>query len=229
MITELEAIEYIKDDLGLGIVNLELDDKTIKRNISRALLVMSSYYSVPTYKTIDVTTTSVSGGYIPLEEIDEDGISVVTAVYPADTILRTEATLLGIGMLYMNVGQKLDAQINAYSNIVQKMALLESILGRGAKLVGDKLYIDNYYSKVTIAYIPAKLHISKITDGDWLRWALEYSIALSKRQLAQTRGKYVVDSNPAKTNAETLLNEANEKLVALEEDLALKGTITVIK
>ncbi|NLK53191.1 MAG: hypothetical protein GX295_12235, partial [Syntrophomonadaceae bacterium] len=71
--------------------------------------------------------------------------------------------------------------------------------------------------------------IDKITDGDWLRWALEYTIALSKRQLAQTRGKYMVDSNPTKTNAETLLNEANTKLVELEEELKNKGTIKVIR
>lgn len=229
MITEQDVIEYVKDDLGLGIVNLELDDDNIKRNIKRALLVMSSYYSVPTYKTIDVTSTSSSGGYIPLEEVDADGVSTITAVYPADTILKTEATLLGLGMLYMGVGQRLDTQINAYAGIVQKMSLLESILGRGAKLVGDKLYVDNFYSKITVAYIPETLKIDKITDGDWLRWALEYTIALSKRQLAQTRGKYMVDSNPTKTNAETLLNEANAKLVELEEELKNKGTIKVIR
>ena len=57
----------------------------------------------------------------------------------------------------------------------------------------------------------------------WLRWVLEYTIALSKRQLAQVRGKFVVDSNPAKTNADTLLNEANEKLKVLEEELQTKG------
>ena len=163
MITEQDVIEYVKDDLGLGIVNLELDDDNIKRNIKRALLVMSSYYSVPTYKTIDVTSTSSSGGYIPLEEVDADGVSTITAVYPADTILKTEATLLGLGMLYMGVGQRLDTQINAYAGIVQKMSLLESILGRGAKLVGDKLYVDNFYSKITVAYIPETLKIDKIT------------------------------------------------------------------
>jgi hypothetical protein len=129
----------------------------------------------------------------------------------------------------MGVGQRLDTQINAYAGIVQKMSLLESILGRGAKLVGDKLYVDNFYSKITVAYIPETLKIDKITDGDWLRWALEYTIALSKRQLAQTRGKYMVDSNPTKTNAETLLNEANTKLVELEEELKNKGTIKVIR
>lgn len=229
MITEIDAIEFVKDDLGLGIVNLELDDDNIRRNIKRALLVMSSYYSVPTYKTIDITKTSVSGGYLELKDIDIDGVSVVTAVYPTDTVMRTEATLLGLGMMYLTVGERLEAQMNAYANMVQKMTLLESILGRGAKVVNDKLYVDKYYNKVTIAYIPSTLRISKITDGDWLRWALEYTIALSKRQLAQTRGKYVVDSNPATTNAATLLEEANAKLIALEEDLVNKGTISVIR
>lgn len=229
MITENEAIEYIKDDLGLGIVNLELTDDNIKRNIKRALFVMSSYYSVPTYKTIDINTTSASGGYIPLTDIDTDGVSTVVAVYPTDTILKTEASLLGLGMLYMGVGQRLENQIKAYSNMVQKMALLESILGKGAKLVNDKLYVDNYYSSITVAYIPLELKIDKISDGDWLRWALEYSIALSKRQLAQSRGKYVVSSNPVTINAETILNEANDKLQSLEEDLERKGAIVVIK
>ena len=59
MITEQDVIEYVKDDLGLGIVNLELDDDNIKRNIKRVFSDVFILF-IPTYKTIDVTSTSSS-------------------------------------------------------------------------------------------------------------------------------------------------------------------------
>lgn len=219
-----EAIGIIRDDLTAGgIVNLELHDDVIKKNISRAIRLMSSYYTGPSYKTIDINKSSVTGGYILLDNIDENGVSVITAVYPIDGILRTDAGLLGLGNIYLSIGLALDNQMQTYANMLTKLSLLESILGRNAKVVGDKLYIDNYYDKVTIEYIPRHLKLYHITDGEWMNWVLEYATALSKRQLAQARGKYTVASSPSQPNASILLEEANNKITELEESMKTKG------
>lgn len=224
--TKLMAIEFIKDDLTGGqVVNLELDDTTIGRNIDRAIMFMSMYYTGLTYKTIDISKKSSTGGYIDFSEIDNKGISTLYAVYPVEEILRTDAGLLGLGHIYLSIGLALDNQIQTYANMLQKLSLLDSILGRNARIVGDKLYVDNYYTKITVAYVPKKLEIDDIHDGEWFKWIIEYALALSKRQLAQSRGKYVVQSSPSQPNAETLLSDANEKLRELEEAVKLKGLL----
>lgn len=228
MVSQELARQIIKDELGLSIVNLELPDEVIDRNISRALMTMGAYYSAPSYKTVNITKGREgrdSSGYVELESIDEDGVSVIVAVYPTTNVMRADAALLGLGAMYFNMGQALASQINAYSNMISNLTNLESILGRNAKMVGDRLFIDHYYGDVTVAYIPKVLKIENISDGDWLRWILEYTIALSKRQLAQTRGKFIVTSNPTTTNAETLLSNANEQLATLTEELKTKGIL----
>lgn len=229
MITQELARQIVKDELGLSIVNLELPDEVIDRNIARALMTMGAYYSEPSYATVTITrgqSDRSSGGYVELTDIDPLGVSVIIAVYPTTNVMRADAALLGLGSMYFNMGQALASQINAYSNMINNLTNLESILGRNARIVGDKLFVDHYYGDITVAYIPKVLSIENISDGDWLRWVLEYTIALSKRQLAQTRGKYIVTSNPTTTNAETLLNNANEQLEKLTEELKTKGVIT---
>jgi hypothetical protein len=234
MITQELARQIVKDELGLSIVNLELPDEVIDRNIARALMTMGAYYSEPSYATVTITrgqsgnnsSGRSSGGYVELTDIDPLGVSVIIAVYPTTNVMRADAALLGLGSMYFNMGQALASQINAYSNMINNLTNLESILGRNARIVGDKLFVDHYYGDITVAYIPKVLSIENISDGDWLRWVLEYTIALSKRQLAQTRGKYIVTSNPTTTNAETLLNNANEQLEKLTEELKTKGVIT---
>ena len=72
--TEEEVVEIIKDDLTGGqIVNLELDDTTIRRNIKRAITYMSMYYTGLSYVTRSPNSTTKSGGFIDLEEIDKGG------------------------------------------------------------------------------------------------------------------------------------------------------------
>lgn len=228
MVTQELARQIVKDELGLSIVNLELPDDVIDRNITRALFTMGAYYSSPSYATVSVQKSEgggTSSGSIKLLDIDSNGVSVVTAVYPTTNVLRIDSALLGLSSMYFYLGSALENQISAYSTMINKLSTLESILGRNAKIIGDSLYVDHYYGDITVEYIPKVLQISNISDGDWLRWVLEYTIALSKRQLAQTRGKYIVTSNPTTTNAETLLSNANDQLAALTEELKTKGVI----
>ena len=55
------------------------------------------------------------------------------------------------------------------------MSMLESILGRNARVVGDKLYVANYYQRVTIEYIPNIVE-EKINQGSWIEWIINYAL-----------------------------------------------------
>ena len=218
-------IQYIKDDLQAGIVNLEISDDVIERNLDRALALSSDAFNYTTYKTVEVNRTTSSGGYIDLKELDPDGIPTVVAVYPTTGIMNVDAALLGLGSIYINTNLGLSSRLNAYANMIHRVSQLESILGRNARVVGDKLYVDKYFDKVTVEYIPEVIKIENITEGSWIRFLVDYSVALCKRQIAQSRGKYTVASNPATTNAAELLENANTRIAELEEELKRKGVL----
>jgi hypothetical protein len=226
LIDEAGLIQYIKDDLQAGIVNLEISDEIIGRNLDRALGYSSDFFSYTSYKTLDINATTASGGYINLADIDgANKVPVVIAVYPTTGVINIDSALLGLGSMYVKVGQALDAQLSAYSTMISKVALLESILGRNARVIGDKLYVDKYYSRVTVEYIPEVIAIENINEGAWIRFLVDYTVALCQKQMAQARGKYVIASNPAVTNAAELYEQSVARITALEEELKTKGIL----
>ena len=226
LMTENMLMQYIKDELSAGIVNLELSDNIIKRNLNRALMLSSDYFNYTTYRTVNVTKTTGSSGYVNLSELDDEGyIPVVVNVYPTTNVMNIDAALLGLGSIYINMGMSLVPQLVAYSNMLTRLANMEGILGRNARVVGDKLYVDHFWSSVTIEYIPNVVKIENIHEGAWIRFLIDYTAALCKRQMAQSRGKYVVASNPAVTNADELISQANDRIATLEDSLQNKGVL----
>ena len=225
VMTEDMMVQYVKDELSGGIVNLEISDDLIKRNLNRALALSSDYFNYTDYKTLEIKKTSGSSGYARLDEIDSNGIPVVVAVYPTKNVLNIDAALLGLGSVFISNTASLNPQLNAYSTMINKLSQLESMLGRNARIIGDKIHVSHYFGNITVEYIPQVVEIEKIHEGDWLRFLIDYTSALCKRQLVQIRGKYVVDSNPANSNAAELAAEANEKIRELEEGLQQKGIL----
>lgn len=225
LMTEEILIQYIKDELNAGIINLELSDDIISRNLQRALMLSSDYFNYTDYKKVLVNKTTGSGGYVDLTEIDPDGIPIVVAVYPTKNVLNIDAALLGLGSVFISTTAALNPQLNAYANMLNKLSQLESILGRNARIIGDKIYFDHYFADVTVEYIPQVVKVEKIHEGSWIRFLVDYTAALCKRQIAQSRGRYIVDSNPAASNAAELLEQANATLLELEEKLNTKGIL----
>lgn len=217
-------IQCVKDELNAGITNIELSDSIIGRNLDRSVAISSDFYNYTEFKTLTVNPTAASGGWVNLSEIDEDGgVPVIVAVFPTKNVLSIDAALLGLGSVFISTTSALNPQLNAYSNMLHKLSNLESILGRNSHIVGDKLFLDHYFADVTVEYIPQTVKIENINEGNWIRFLIEYTTALCKRQLAGSRGKFVVDSNPAATNAADLLEQANTIIERLEEELQNKG------
>jgi len=225
LMTRQTLIQAVKDELQAGIVNLELSNDIIDRNLDRALMLSADYFNYADYITLSVEKTTGSSGFVELNRIDPNGIPTITQVWPTVNVMNIDAALLGLGSIYVNMGMALNPQLMAYAGMLNKLTQLEGILGRNARVVGDKLYLDHYWTDVTIEYIPQTLEVHRINEGSWIRFLIEYTVALSKRQLAQSRGKYVVDSNPATPNAEELLTASNERLTELEEQLQTKGIL----
>lgn len=218
-------IQAVKDELQAGVVNLELSDEIIERNLDRSLMISSDYFNYTDYKTLPLTKTTGSSGYIELSQLDPNGIPTIINVWPTVNVMNIDAALLGLGSIYINMGMSLNPQLTTYSNMLNKLTQLESILGRNARVIGNRLYTDHYWDNITVEYIPETVTIEHINEGSWIRFLIDYTSALCKRQLAQSRGKYVVSSNPATTNAAELLEQANTKMIALEEELKTKGIL----
>lgn len=235
-----DVIQYIKDELNAGgLVNLELPNSVIDRNLERSLAYSSDYFSYILYKTVTlVGADGYQGGYVPLSELDngEDlpsgdeetgitGVPTVVAVYPTRSAVNINSALLGLRSLFIINSNETSKAMQSYSQAVSQLSNLESILGRNAKVVGDKLFVANHYPTVTVAYIPQVVRIENIVEGTWARWLVDYTVALCKRQIAQSRGKFTVSSNPSQPNAATLLEEANAAITRLEAELEMKGTL----
>lgn len=225
LMTRQHLVQVIKDELQAGVVNLELHDNIIDRNIDRALMLSADYFNYTDYKTVTLSKTTGSSGFVLLSDIDSSGIPTITQVWPTVNIMNIDAALLGLGSIYVNMGMALNPQLAAYAGMLNKLTQLEGILGRNARVVGNKLYVDHYFNDVTVEYIPNELEVDNINEGAWLRFIIEYTVALSKRQMAQSRGKYIVASNPAVPNADELMTQANERLTQLEEELSSKGVL----
>lgn len=227
LMTREQLKQFVKDELNAGIVNLELSDDIIERNIDRALMLSSDYFNYTKFVGADVNKGSGSSGYIELSTLTEDNsIPTVVAVYPSRNILNIDAALLGLGSVFISTMAALNPQLNAYSNMINKLSQLESILGRNAKVIGDKLYMDHYFGEsVTVELIPQQVKIEDIHEGAWIRFIIDYTAALCKKHIAQARGKYTIDSNPAKTNSAELLEQARDEITKLEEELQTKGVL----
>jgi hypothetical protein len=227
LMTRDQLKQFIKDELNAGIVNLELSDSIIERNIDRALMLSSDYFNYTKFVGVDVNKGSGSSGSVELSTLTEDNtIPMVVAVYPSRNILNIDAALLGLGSVFISTMAALNPQLNAYATMINKLSQLESILGRNAKVIGDKLYLDHYFGEsVTVEFIPQTVRVEDIHEGAWIRFLIEYTAALCKKHMAQARGKYVVSSNPATTNSAELLDQANAELDRLDEELKTKGVL----
>lgn len=227
LLSEDILLDMIEDDLSAGIVNLELPREVIKRNLDRALMLSSDYFNYTVYKTVSLTRIDASSGYVDLTELDGSGkIPTIINVYPITQIANTGANLLGLGSTFiMQQSDYNSSNLKNYALLMNKLSAIEGILGRGAKVVGDRLLVSNYLGDVTVEYIPNVITVESINEGTWVSWLIEYTVALGKRQLAMSRGKYKVNSNQFSTNADELLRDANEAIARLDEELKGKGIL----
>jgi hypothetical protein len=213
--TEKTAIDKVKTNLGYPMVDLEITDEMIKMHLDTAVKISSDYFTYSLF----VTRPVVGGGgyaYVDLDDLDHP---TVINVY------KTQSPLTAIdefSMINYATGPNLLVNFAVASN---NKAQLESLISHNWRQVGNRLYLDKYNSAVTIEYIPKEIKFEQIQEGYWELWIVDYTTALCKVTLGRIRGKYVVDSNPFKTDYDSLLEEGRAEMDKLLEDLMTRGHI----
>jgi len=201
-------VEYVKKRLGYPVVNIELPDDSIEAFIEESLITLSSY----TNET-DFVSKSISGEYIDVSDVD---LIDVVRLYESPEFTGTlDYSNIDIFKVkdYSGLVDRTDFQVR-YSQI-DRMTL------KDFKLVGDKLYIDNYHGRVVIEYIP-KVSLENL-DTQEQGWTRDFTLALSKEALGRIRSKYNISQAPYELDGRELLSEAQEERRSLLERLE-RGT-----
>lgn len=222
--TNAQMIDQIKTLLGYPAIDLEIDDAAISTAIQNALLVAKDHIQVRRYKTYTAAKTKDVYQYysysVDLSELDFD---IVTEVYRGDFIspYYYDQYYL-VNYATRGVPASLAMAMNYQSNA-------EALINRSWKVIGKTLYLDKYYSAITIEFIPNVIGIEDVDDSYWVNWIMRYSLAVCKEILGRIRGKLVVDSNPYKTDAEALLSESTSEKLALVEEISSKGFLDITR
>lgn len=212
-----ELTKKIKNRLGYPAIDIELSDEQIALCIEDALDVVKDYISTRELITVNVQGSAGSlsngyNGYVDLSIIED--LDEVIDVYRADNLswpfMYDEFNVLNYAR--RGIPARFAIGVSLRSNA-------EAMLNRNWKRVGSRLYLDKYYSQVTVEYTKIVKDVSQIVDSFYLRWVLQYSIACCKEILGRVRGKMVVDSNPFKMDQDALLSESAAEKAALEEQL----------
>jgi hypothetical protein len=105
----------------------------------------------------------------------------------------------------------------------------EALINRSWKVIGKKLFLDKFYSSITIEFVPRIIGLDDIDDDSWISWIQRYATALTKEVEASIMGKFIVDSNPFKPDTDRLLSEAASEKASLLEEIKDRGYLKIVR
>lgn len=229
-----EIIEEIRLTLTGGIVDLEVDDKTLEKVINKALREINRYciesrlVTIPFSKCIDMSEYNVR--YIA---------NVFRAIPLGDSTSTTE---LGISTV-----DPMMAQWMLYSNGYSMYNFNDWILNYEAYVTlnrisntnstdlafiydkdEQKLYINTTDTPVniTIRYVPYFNKPEELKTDYWIDLLVRLSIAYTKIIIGRIRSKYTQNNALWTLDGETMLSEGNEELSNLQEILRANAKVT---
>ena len=85
--------------------------------------------------------------------------------------------------------------------------------------MGNTLFLDNYYSYITLEWIPKSIKFEEVEEYEWIEWISNYATALTKEAIGRVRSKYKVEGSPFELDGEALLDEAKDEKASLSEYL----------
>ena len=229
-----EIIEEIRLTLTGGIVDLEVDDKTLEKVVNKALRELNRYcietrlVTIPFEKCIDMSEYNVR--YIA---------NVFRAVPVGDS---TSSTELGISTV-----DPMMAQWMLYSNGYSMYNFNDWLLNYEAYVTlnrisntnstdlafiydkdEQKLYINTTDTPVniTIRYVPYFSKPEEIKTDYWIDLLVRLSIAYTKVIIGRIRSKYTQNNALWTLDGETMLSEGNTELTNLQEILRANAKVT---
>ena len=216
--TEKDVKDYVKTQLGVEWVDLEISDKDFKKLITMTLDKLAPYYEGHRF-------VQASGKVIDLSNHKPLAIEKVYNTKDNQIASMNEYVFGGSGVILFDTSfiQRL-VSYQSYKMLWNEIKYQE---GMKYKLIDNILYLDDYNDSVLIDMLVRPKVVSDIDDNSmYCSWVKEYTLALAKELLGRVRGKFNVQGSPYTLDSAQLLAEAQAEKSNLEAQLI--GEIFVV-
>lgn len=218
--TEQDVIEEIKLSLTGGILELEIDDKTIGLVIKKALRILQRYWdestiiNVPFASCIDYTGTplekscAIIGVYrtVGIGNSEDAGNSVtMDPLFTQQWMVFSNAgTMYNLSDYVLNYA--------AWSTLTQIRNTMSTDMAWREDKHAHKLYINNNMSNpgtIAIEYIPKLEKVEDIQSDYWQDILVRLSTGMTKQVLGRIRSRFTNSSSLWTNDGDKMLEEGN--------------------
>lgn len=220
-----DIIDEIKLELTGYVLEMEIEDATIKQVVNKALRELERYWD---------ETTMITVPWAPCIDLTGFNSSSIVKVYRTSGLGGVEG---GTGMIdpayaqqwmiFSNAGTMYNIQdyaLNyaAWSTLNQIKNTISTDMAFKEDKHNHKLYINNYSSvpnSITIEYIPKLTSVEDIKSDYWIDILIKLCVALTKVVLGRIRTRYTASNALWTQDGDKLLEEGTTDLRELREML----------
>lgn len=231
-----DVIDEIRLELTGYVLEIEIDDKTLKSVIKKALRELERYWDETTLVTVPYASCiDLEGSPLSLEKV-----SSIVKVYRTEGLGDTDLTTAYADpmyaqqwMLFSNGGTMYnlsDYVLNyaSWMTLTQIRNTLSTDLAFKEDRHNNKLYINSNLSRpqnITIEYIPKLTSVENIKSDYWIDILIRLSVALTKIVLGRIRTRYTQSNALWAQDGDKLLDEGNNELKELREVLRANSNL----
>lgn len=209
---------YVKTQLGVSWVDVEVQDEDMNNLINQALDKVAPYYEGKKY-------VQASGDVIDLSVHNPIAITKVWNCKEKQ-LMSAEEYAFGGNYVVLFTSDTMNRYIS-YLSYKMLYNELQYDKGMNYRFISPNLYLDGYYDEVIIEMTVRPRVLTDIEDTSmYYTWVKEYVLALTKELLGRVRGKFNVEGSPYTLDSAQLLAEAQTEKTNLESKLI--GEIYVI-
>ena len=225
-------IDEIRFKLTGGVLNLELDDKSLNQ------LLDSSFREIQRYIDLTKFVTVPFSRCIDVNKINNGHVNAVVKVYRSTGYMSTGDDISSSGMevdpMYAQQWQLISGVGNLYnfSDYAYNYAAWNTLLQVRNTTSTDMAYIFDRSSNklyintssgvphdITIEYVPRFDDVSEIYSDFWIDVIIRMAVALGKITLGRIRTRYTQSNALWQQDGQTMLDEGNAELNNLREEL----------
>lgn len=209
--TESSLTKYVKTQLGVSWVDVEVESKDMKVIIQKALDKIAPYYDGKRY-------VLGNGKVVDLSLHDPVAITRVFETKSSSLISLEDYAFGGQNIiLYTSDFRDRYISYTAYKMLYNQY---QDLKGADYKYIKPYLYLDGYNQDTLIEMIVRPKVLSDIEDTSmFYTWVQEYCLALVKEMVGRIRSKFSVEGSPYALDGANLLSEASQEKSNLEAQL----------
>lgn len=224
-------IDEIRFKLTGGILELELDDKSLNQLLDSSFREIQRYIDLTSFVTVPYSAC------IDMNKINNGHINAVAKVYRADGYISSNDQIenpLEVDPMYAQQWQLISGvgNLNNFSDYAYNYAAWNTLLqirnttSTDMAFIFDrsknKLYINTSSGlpdTITIEYVPRFDDVSEIYSDFWIDVIIRMAVALGKVTLGRIRTRYTQSNALWQQDGQTMLDEGNSELSSLREEL----------